>query len=133
MKRSFTEVRLRSSVSVESILQHKPATETPPDEYPGQNTRGSHGQPMCHVRSVKKSLESIDLSSRPMAGIATDQQKMSQASLRSVPQPAPDPQSRLDILMGTKKLTSLPQHLPVGSWKTTNKARNYDSMTPRHI
>jgi hypothetical protein len=56
MKRSFTEVRWRSPVSVESILQHKPATQTPPDEYPGQNSRGSHGQPMCHVRSIKKSL-----------------------------------------------------------------------------
>lgn len=56
MERSFTEVQLRAAVSMEAILQHKPATETPLHEYPGQNSRGSHGQPMSHVRSMKKSL-----------------------------------------------------------------------------
>jgi hypothetical protein len=56
MERSFTEVRLRAAVSMEAILKHKPATETPPHEHLGQNSRGSHGQPMRHVRSMKKSL-----------------------------------------------------------------------------
>lgn len=115
MERSFTEVRLGVAVSMEAILQHKPATETPPHEYLGQNSRGSHRQPISQVRSMKKSFKSIDLSQRPMPGIATDQQKMNRASPRSVPQIAPNPQSRLNKFMGTEKLTSIPQNLSGGS------------------
>jgi hypothetical protein len=35
--------------------------------------------------------------------------------------------------MSTEKLTSVPQHIPVGSWKTSNKVPNYDSMTHHHL
>lgn len=46
IKSSFKDAHLRGAVSMESIFLKKPATETPPNVYPRQNSRGSHGQSM---------------------------------------------------------------------------------------